>query len=280
MSASEKILEPQSIERLAVIAGGGAMPAALLEACDQKNIQTFVVAFEDQADPNLVEGREHMWSNPGAAGAIIKALKKQGIKDLVLIGSVRRPSLSELKPDLKTAEFLARVGMSAMGDNGFLTSIRTFLKKEGFEMHGMHKFAQDLLAPEGVLTKAKPSKADQIDIQKGFEVSQEIGRLDIGQAVVVQEGLVLAVEAIEGTDELLLRSKDLKRKGAGGVLVKTCKPQQDRDLDLPTIGPETIKNAAACGLSGVAVHAGQSLILNREEVIELANQNKIFVVGI
>ncbi len=282
MSASEKTLScnAPAVKRLAILAGGGSLPHALLQACDQKNIEVFIVAFEGQAAPDLVTGRKHLWSSPGKAGEIIKTLQKHDFKDLVLAGSIRRPSISELKPDLKTAKLLAEVGLKAMGDNDFLSAIRSALQKEGFHIHGVHKFEEKLLAPDSVMSKAKPKKADWVDIKKGLAVSQSMGALDIGQAVIVQEGLVLAVEAIEGTDELLRRSKDLKRKGRGGVLVKTCKPQQDTDFDLPTIGPDTIHNAAEAGLSGVVVHAGHSLILDREDVVRAADKYKLFLVGL
>ena len=168
--------------------------------------------------------------------------------------------------------------MKAIGDNNLLSAVRRLLEDEGFQIHGIHKFADELLAPDGLAGKIKPKKEDWADIERGLEVSQNLGALDVGQSVIVQEGIVLAVEAAEGTDEMIRRAKYLKRKGRGGVLVKTCKPQQDRDL--PTIGPETVRLAIESGLSGIVVHAGHSLIIDPEEVEAIADKHKLFVIGV
>lgn len=272
-------MTPQ-IKKLGILAGGGAMPAALIEACAKQGIEPFVIAFENQTDPQILSGIDHEWSRLGAVGHVLKALRANGIHDLVLIGSIRRPSLSELKPDLKAAAFFAKNGLKAMGDNDLLQALREFLEEEGFNIHGIQKFASEILCPDGPVTKHKPSKDDWIDIRRGVEVLTAMGPLDIGQAVIVQEGLVLGVEAIEGTDDLIKRCAPLKRKGRGGVLVKLCKLQQDRDLDLPSIGPQTIENLAAHGYAGLALHAKQALLLKREEVAKIADHHKMFVVGI
>ncbi len=277
MSATKEI---SPIKELAIIAGGGNLPAKLVSACEHQGIKPFIVAFKGHADPELVQGHNHMWARLGGAGKVLKTLKAHNIRDVVMIGSIHRPGFSEIRPDLKVAEFFARVGIKALGDNDLLTMIRRFLEDEGLRVHGAHKFATELLAPKGVLGKYEPSKGDMIDIQRGLEVSQQLGRLDVGQSVIVQEGLVLGVEAIEGTDALIARCKGFKRRGRKGVLVKTCKPQQDRDLDLPTIGPQTILQARDSKLAGIAIHADNALILDLEEVIELANKHKMFVIGI
>ncbi len=277
MSATKEI---SPIKELAIIAGGGNLPAKLVSACEHQGIKPFIVAFKGHADPELVQGHNHMWARLGGAGKVLKTLKAHNIRDVVMIGSIHRPGFSEIRPDLKVAEFFARVGIKALGDNDLLTMIRRFLEDEGLRVHGAHKFATELLAPKGVLGKYEPSKGDMIDIQRGLEVSQQLGRLDVGQSVIVQEGLVLGVEAIEGTDALIARCKGFKRRGRKGVLVKTCKPQQDRDLDLPTIGPQTILQARDSKLAGIAIHAGNALILDLDEVVELANKHKMFVIGI
>ncbi len=277
MSALKEI---SNIKELGIIAGGGDLPEKLISACERQGIKPFVVAFKGHADPMLVQGHEHMWARLGGGGKILKVLHSHGIKDIVMIGAIRRPTLAEVRPDLKTAEFFARVGLKALGDNDLLSLLRGFLEDEGLRVHGVHKFATELLAPEGVMGKIKPSKEDMIDIERGLEVSQNLGGLDVGQSVVVQEGLVLGVEGIEGTDALIQRCKALKRRGRKGVLVKTCKPQQDRDFDLPTIGPKTVIQAHESKLAGIAIHAGSSLILDLDEVVKLADKYKIFVVGV
>lgn len=265
---------------LGVIAGGGEVPRYLLQSCDKKDIRTFLVALDGQADTALTDGREHITAPLGAAGYIIKTLQNRDIRDLVLIGAVRRPSFTELKPDIKTAGLLTKIGLSLLGDDGLLKAIRKELEHEGFRLHGVHEIAPDLLAQEGVIGRYKPSGTDRDDIAKGFEAARQLGYLDIGQSVIVQNGIILGVEAAEGTDALIKRSGGLKRKGGGGVLVKRCKPQQDKDLDLPTIGPNTVRECAAAGLAGIAVHAGQSLVFDIEEIKKQADKHRIFVTAV
>lgn len=280
MPATQKSSVESGIKILGVIAGGGALPGYLLYACERKNINSFVVGFEGQTDPGLVQGRNHMWARLGAIGQIINTLKAHHVQDIVLIGSIQKPSLFELKPDLWTAKFLARTGMRSLGDNDVLSSLRKALEKEGFAVHGAHEFAQDLIAEEGVVGMVKPSKADWADIRYGFKMARAVGALDIGQAVIVQQGMVLAVEAIEGTDALIRRSKYLLRQGRGAILVKSSKPQQDTDIDLPTIGPDTAREAAEAGLAGIAIEAGNSLLVDPQRVAEIADQHRMFVVGV
>jgi DUF1009 family protein len=283
MPASEKSqldYSADSIQTLGVVAGAGSLPLRLLQACEAKGIATFVIGFEGQTDPSIIQGRDHMWTRLGAAGQIMKTLKKHDVRDLVLIGAIRRPSVSELVPDFKTIEFFAKVGMRALGDNDLLGAIRTMLEEDGFRVHGAHRFADDLLAQEGCFGRLEPAGGDWVDIRRGIEVLNALGPMDVGQSVIVQEGIVLGIEAAEGTDELMRRCKALKRKGRGGVLVKLCKSQQDRDLDMPTIGPRTVAQAAEVGLAGICVHAGHSLVIDPDEVAKIANQHKMFVLAL
>jgi UDP-2,3-diacylglucosamine hydrolase len=268
------------IKRLGIIAGGGALPGKLVQACETAGIKVFIIAFEGQTDEAILDGQKYMLTRLGAAGQIINTLKSHNIHDLVLIGSIRRPSLSELKPDMRTAQFFTKLGLRALGDNGILHALHHELEDEGFIVYGVQHFVADLIATEGPVGSYKPGKEQLADIERGIEACRKLGAMDIGQSVIVQQGIVLGVEAAEGTDELIRRCKDLHRKGRGGVLVKTCKPQQDKDLDLPTIGPETVRLCADAGLTGIAIHAGNSLLLQPQEVAELANRHKMFVVGV
>lgn len=280
-AATEEIKTAESLpEKLGIIAGGGGVPARIIEACKEQNISLFIVALKGQTDPALIGGQDHIWARLGGIHAALKELRKRNIKDLVLIGSVRRPSLSELRPDIKTATFLAKTGLKTLGDNHLLGLLRKMLEEEGFHIHGVHKFAGDLLAPPGVLGHYGPGKTDNEDIKRGVAVLKALGKVDVGQAAIVQEGIVLGVEAAEGTDRLIKRCAPLQRKGRKPVLVKMCKPGQDRDLDLPTIGPDTLRHAAKHGLGGLAVHAGASLLYEPEKLAALADRHKIFVIAI
>ncbi len=282
MSAVEKnsLKDNLGIERLGVIAGGGDLPARLLAACDHAGIETFVVGFEGQTDKSIYQDRQYMCSRIGAAGTIINTLKNHEIRDLVLIGAIRRPTLMDLKPDLRTARFFARVSLRALGDDGLLKALRGELERDGFRIHGIQKFADDLLAAEGTLGRYKPARHDWADIRRGIDVLRALGDSDVGQSIVVQDGVVLGIEATEGTDELIRRCGGYRKKGHSGVLVKLAKPGQDESLDLPTIGPETVHLSAEAGLVGIAIEAGRGLIVAPEETAELANRYKIFVAAI
>lgn len=282
MPATEKssLKDELGIERLGVIAGGGDLPARLLAACDHAGIETFVVGFEGQTDRALYQERQFMCSRIGAAGTIINTLKNHGICDLVLIGAIKRPTLMDLKPDLRTARFFARVSLRAVGDDGLLKALRGELERDGFRIHGIQKFASDLLAVEGALGRFKPARHDWADIRRGVDVLRALGVSDVGQSIVVQDGIVLGIEAAEGTDELIRRCGGYRKKGNSGVLVKLAKPGQDESLDLPTIGPETLHLCAEAGLVGVVIEAGRGLIVAPEETASLANRYKIFVTAI
>ncbi len=281
MPAREKTLEPKQAQpqSVGIIAGGGDIPIHLANRCRDQGIKPFVVVIKGQANPDDYSEHEYATIRPGAAGTIFKTLKSHDIHDMILVGKIRRPSIMELKPDLKTAEFFAKLGLKALGDDSLLKSLRAFLEKEGFTVHGAHKFMPEILAPSGIIGQSKPNKTQSLDIQRGVEILKTVGALDIGQAIIMQQGHVLGIEAAEGTDELIKRCAPLQRKGSAAVLVKMCKPDQDRDLDLPTIGMRTIENAKAAKLSGIAVHTRQSFIHDLENVKKKADAYKIFLVG-
>ena len=277
MSAAKETLIP-SISKLGILAGGGALPQKLIDACADQGINVFIVGFEGQTDARLLSAHDHISVKIGQAGKVINALRHHGITDLVLIGSIKRPSFKEMKPDLKAAKFLMRHGYKALGDSGLLSALRTLLEDEGFQVHGIHHFAPDLLVQAGVIGAYKPSEKDWADIRVGIETALDLGRQDLGQACAVRDGRVLDREDAAGTDAMLKR---LEGQGnTGGVLVKLCKPQQDLDLDLPTIGLRTVENAIQAGLVGIVVHAGKSLMVDSEQLKDLADRHKVFVIGV
>lgn len=269
-----------SIKKLGIIAGGGSLPLTLVNACKASGVDVYAVGFDGQTDPALFEACEHKKAKLGQVGKIIKYFKSQDITDLVMIGSIQRPSFSELIPDLKAAKFIASTGLKAMGDSDLLSALRVFLEGEGFTVHGVQNFVPEIVMPVGIVTKNEPSKDDWIDIRRATEIVQGLAQLDIGQAAIVQDGLVLGVEAIEGTAALIERCGGLKRKGRKGVLVKLCKPQQDTSLDLPTIGLETIRRVHEAGFGGIAVHAQKSLIIDKEELVSFADAHHLYIIGI
>lgn len=268
--------------KLGIIAGGGTIPKMLIEECLTQKTDFAVMAIEGNAEKDLLtlaKDIPHKWIRLGQAGSGFKFFKDEQVNDVVMIGTIKRPSVFDIVPDLRTAAFFAKFSAKALGDDGLLRAVVDEIEKDGMHVKGIHEVMPSLLIKEGVLTKKKPSKEHLIDIKRGVEAAFALGKLDIGQAVVVQHGLVLGVEGIEGTDELIRRCKDYRRKGGGGVLVKLRKPQQDMRIDLPTIGPKSVERAHESGLEGIVVHAGNGLIVDEKETIALANKYKMFIVG-
>lgn len=271
---------PSPLPKLGILAGGGTLPGMLAAAARGAGRGVFMVAFEGHTDPAAVVGVPHLWSRFGAAGTAIDRLKREGVGELVFAGPVRRPSLGELMPDWRTAKFIARIGTRAFGDDGLLRAVARELEEEGFRVVGLHEILRDLVTPAGPVGRLTPDAQAQADIARGVGVARGLGALDVGQGAVVQQGIVLAVEAVEGTDAMLARCAGLARSGPGGVLVKTKKPQQDSRLDLPAIGTDTVRNAHAAGLRGIAVQAGGSLVIDRAGVAAEADRLGLFVVGV
>ncbi|MCC7047725.1 MAG: UDP-2,3-diacylglucosamine diphosphatase LpxI [Alphaproteobacteria bacterium] len=267
--------------KLGIIAGGGELPRLLIAACREQQRPFFVIALDGHVDADTVAGdTPHLRTRIGAGGAIIKALRDNGVVEIVMAGRVRRPSLLSLMPDAWTAKFLLSLGRRALGDNALLSAIGEAIEREGGRLIGPEQILPGLLAPAGVIGRRAPGEADWSDINRGLAVAEALGAVDVGQAVVVQQGIVLGVEAVEGTDALLRRCKELRRDGPGGVLVKTAKPGQERRIDLPTIGPRTVGGAAKAGLVGIAVEAGGALIVDRAAVGAAADEAGLFVVGV
>jgi len=266
--------------RLGIVAGGGRLPQRLLEACRAAGRDVFVLALEGAAEPETVRGVPHAWCRLGAAVTGLSLLRENNVTELVLAGSVRRPSLGALRPDWRAAKLFARIGYRAVGDDGLLSAIVSELEREGFRVLGVDQLLDGEIAGAGPLGAVQPSSQSQADIEHGLRIARAMGPLDIGQAVVIQQGLVLGIEAIEGTDELIRRCAVLRREGPGGVLVKVEKPGQERRADRPTIGPRTVVLAAEAGLLGIAVEADATIVLDRDEVIRAADRAGLFVVGV
>jgi len=270
-----------SAPKLAIIAGGGSAPGHLIAACQKLGRDFFVVCLEGQADKGLADDAPHAWIHFGAFAKLKALAEEQQLKEVVMIGRVRRPSFTEIKPDFAAIKVLAKIGINALGDDALLRSLGKAIEDEtGMRMIGAQDVFGDLLTPAGQLGRIAPDDDAQKDIARGTNVARALGTLDIGQSVIVQQGLVLGVEAIEGTDDLIARSAALRRDGPGGVLVKIAKPQQDNRFDLPTVGPDTITAMAKAGLRGVALEAGRSLLIDREKCIALADQAGLFIYGL
>lgn len=262
------------IKKLGIIAGGGELPQLLTQYCDDKNITPYIIGFLGQTDAQTYSNYPHIKTRIGAAGRIFQWIKENDIQHIVFIGSIDRPKMLTLWPDWTAFWFFITKGIWARGDNALLILARGELEKRGVKLWGVHNFLPDLLTPKGVLTQ-KLSANYQSDIALGITESQKLGAADIGQAVIVKEGKVIGRENQSGTNALIYN-----HGRAGAVLVKTCKPQQDKDLDLPTIGIGTVNACATKNMAGIVVHAGHSLIVNRDEVIKAADSKGLFLEGI
>ncbi|MBI37379.1 MAG: UDP-2,3-diacylglucosamine pyrophosphatase [Alphaproteobacteria bacterium] len=266
--------------KLGILAGGGSLPAKLIDFCKQTGRDYFVIAFEQQADPEMIGDAPHSWVRLGAAGEALKVLREESCKELVLAGPIKRPSLSDLRPDRRAAKFISK-GFFSKGDDGLLSGIiKSLEEEEGFKVIGVDSILGELIAGHGNLGVHFPNNTDELDIIRGVEVLYTIGLLDIGQSVVISQEVVLAVEAAEGTEEMLIRCKSVPSGGNGGVLIKLPKPRQEKRVDMPAIGPRTVIKAKDSGLSGIAVAANLTLIIEPQKTIQLANKEGIFIVGL
>lgn len=267
---------------LGIIAGRGELPRLLITHCRHESRPFLVIAIEDAADRETLElAQEHaVCLRLGAVGEALRHLRAAGVREVTLAGHVPRPRLAALRPDAKGAQLLAHLGGSLFsGDNALLREVVSFFEAEGFAVRGVEEILQGLVAPEGALGTVLPDKRAQQDIMLGAQVARAIGALDIGQAVIVHQGVVLGVEAAEGTAALIARCAALRAEPSGGVLVKAKKPQQERRVDLPAIGVDTLAQLAQGGFSGVAIEAGASLVIGRREVTRQADALGLFVLG-
>jgi UDP-2,3-diacylglucosamine hydrolase len=271
---------------LGIVAGGGALPLAVVEAAVEAGGDVFVVALQGSADP-WVEDYPHRWVGLGEAGSTVKALKGAGCTRVLMAGKLQRPKFSELHLDAKGMMLVPKlIAAARKGDDAILRGVSDLFAAEGFAVIGVAEAAPGLLASAGVLGAVSPSETHEADIRRAFAIVRALGVHDVGQAAIVCEGLALAVEAAEGTDAMIARIAHLPEHFRGsekkrrGVLVKAMKPTQDGKTDLPVIGVVTVQNAAAVGLAGIAVEAGAALILRKREVAAEADRLGLFVAGV
>jgi DUF1009 family protein len=256
------------------------MPRQLVKALAAQKRSVFIVAFEGVTDPALCQNVPCVWlKSLGQIGAALKALKKADAKTLVMAGAFPRPRLRELKLDIKGALWLPAFLKAPRGDDGWLRTLSQKLAAEGFSVKGPQDFLPQLLAPEGSLGTVLPSKEVLLDIEKGFAVLDALSPFDIGQALVIEDGWVLGIEAAEGTDELIQRCGPLQRLKGRAVLVKTKKTRQDERLDLPGLGVKTLQNLHKQGFAGCAFRAGQALLMDLDAFRREADRLGVFVYG-
>ncbi|WP_170979279.1 LpxI family protein [Roseomonas sp. HF4] len=265
---------------LGVIAGGGLLPVRVAEAVAASGRPVVVAVLQDHGDPRAYPRFPHAAFRWGLAAQMLAWLKGHGVRQIVLAGTVARPSILSLRPDAAGMKLLARVGKAAFaGDDSILRAVMKVLAEDGFEVIGAQQVLGGLLPPAALLAGPALDDLARADIQRGLAVCRALGAVDVGQGCVVQQGLVLAAEAIEGTDAMLARAGALRREGPGGVLVKALKPGQTPLADLPTIGPRTVDAACAAGLRGLAFEAGGTILLERDATIARAAAAGLFLLA-
>ena len=270
------------MEKLGIIAGSGALPRLVAADCSAREQGYIVVQFKG-VELDWAKGQPVIPAAFEKPGKLFKSLKKAGVATVTMGGAMGRPRLNPLRFDA-TGLRLAPVVMNAMksGDNSTLGIVAALFEAEGFKVIGVHEAMPALLATAGMPTKVQPSEEDQRDADRAAEIVSALGAVDVGQGAVVAQGLCLGLESLQGTDAMLrfvaenpARLPD--KKGSKGVLLKRSKPGQDMRLDMPAIGPDTFKSAAAAGLAGVVVHAGETLVLGLEETVARADELGLFL---
>jgi DUF1009 family protein len=284
LCAEHMTVSPNQPRTLGILAGGGPLPGRVALAAAAAGRKVFIIGLEGFAEPRVIAPWPHVLLRMGAARSILAALREHGCQDLVLIGPVRRPSFLDIRPDAEGVKIIARIGRSAFaGDDGLLSAVIRVLGEEGFHVLGIHEVLNEALGPSGLLSRAGPDANAMADINRGIAVTRALGSVDVGQGCVVSAGVVIAVEAVEGTDAMLSRCGKLldamEMAKPAGVLVKSVKPGQDRRADLPTIGPETVRLAAEAGLAGIAYESGGTILAEREACIARADGFGLFLLG-
>jgi hypothetical protein len=272
---------------LAIVCGAGNMPYRVADAVIGRGRRVVLFALVGWADPAQVEHYRHYWARFGQLGHLSRLARQEGCRDVVFIGAVTRPAITQLRFDLTTLMVLPRIIKAfAGGDDHLLTRVSRIIEDLGFRLVGAHEVAPEILVPAGQLGRHAPTERDRADIAVGQAVLTATGVFDIGQAVVVAANRVIAVEAAEGTDGMLARIAQLRRDGIlklparSGVLVKAPKPAQDRRFDLPSVGTRTVEAAVAAGLAGIAVEARGAVTADLNEMVRQADAAGLFVVGV
>ncbi|MBO43970.1 MAG: UDP-2,3-diacylglucosamine pyrophosphatase [Rhodospirillaceae bacterium] len=263
--------------KLGILAGGGELPRRIADICVKENRPYCILAIEGQASAKELSGHAVAWCRLGAAAKAISFMKEQKVQEVVMAGPVKRPSLSAIHPDMKALQVITKAGARAFGDDGLLRAVIDVIEEEGVTVIGIDSILPNLRPEAGQLGDYGPNEAEQKDIERGVQVLAALSALDVGQAVVVQQGMVLGIEAAEGTDKLIERAGALSGPGSQGVLIKLPKCGQEERVDLPTIGPKTIDLAAKAGLAGVALKADGALVIDNEETVRRSNAAGMFI---
>lgn len=268
-------------KRVGIIAGRGELPINLAVNLKKRGQDPFLLLVKGEASPEDYAGFPFETIAITKVGKFLKILERENCQRVTMAGPVARPDFKNIFPDLEGMKLLARIGSSVTkGDDGLMRAISSYIEDKGFELVGVHELNTEFLIKTGAMGAIHPNEDDMADIGEGVRIVQAIGALDIGQAVIIRNGYVLGVEAAEGTEKLVERCGEFSWDQPAGVLVKMAKPGQDLRADMPTIGPDTIRQVTKAHLRGLAIEADRCLIVGKEEVFRLADEAGLYLYGI
>ena len=265
------------MNKIGLISGDGNLPIYIGNSLEKKNIEIIFFLLNSVKNKNKYENKKYVNIETLSIKKIINSLNKNNIKKIILAGSISRPSIKDIGFDLETIKLAKQLLLEKKGDDSLLNSIKNFLEKKGFSFFNWTKYCPELYSTEKYLTHIKPSKNALNNLLKANSIYQQFRNIDVGQSIVIQNQLVLGLEAIEGTDKLIERCNLYKRKGDKGIILKFSKKDQSNLIDIPLIGLETIKNIKKYNYEGIFLEKNKSLIINKDKVINYANKNKIFI---
>ena len=267
------------MEKLGLLAGVGKLPVEYARAASQSGYEVYAVALLDQTDQSIADyAVDFQHISIAHVQAILDYLKGNDIHLVTMLGKVTKELLfnGKVMPDVKFLELI--VTLPDLKDDTIMRMFVRELEKIDCRTFDQTALIRQLMPPKGILTRREPTEDEKLDMEFGFKIAKEIGRLDIGQTVVVKNRAVMAVEAIEGTDECILRGGRLANGGA--VVIKVCKPQQDNRFDVPAVGLQTVEKMIECGAVALAIEADETLLVERDKMIALADQHDIVVTAI
>jgi DUF1009 family protein len=265
------------MNNIGIIAGGGKLPIIIGDNLIKRKYNIFFFVIEEFFNTNQYKDFDVTIINLNSAKKIIHSLKSRNIDSIIMVGNINRPSLTDLSFDYETLKLAKNLLLNKTGDNGLLVSLRKYFNDNGFSYFDWKNHCPELFAKKDLLTQIKPSTKAQENLKKALSVFRSFGEIDVGQSMIIQNQIVLGLEAAEGTDNLMIRCNDYKKSGDKGILVKFSKYNQSNILDIPTIGEKTVKLLKDCDYEGVYLEKNSCLIIDKKKTIDLANQNKVFI---
>ena len=265
------------MSKIGIISGGGKLPILIGNSLVKKNYEVVYFIIEDSVERKDYLNLKTVEIKLNSIKKIFKQLEENNINKIILAGNIKRPSIKDINFDFETINFAKNLFLSKKGDNELLIAIAELFREKGFEYLDWKNYCPELFTSKTNLTRILPTKEANLNLSKALNVFKNYGNLDIGQSLIVQNEIVLGLEAAEGTDQLIIRCNELKKNGDKGVLIKASKYNQSNILDIPTIGTQTLKLLIDNDYEGVFIEKNHCLIIDQDEVTNLANTNNLFI---